>query len=97
MLGFVMSLIYLHHRYQAHMSLWTSVRVLVASGVTLTFLLVAQAPDTLDRIARLGVLVGKGALGALIFMAVLALLREFTQEDRARLRRVLKRTPKGAS
>jgi len=62
-------------------------------GAVLVFaaLVLTPTPEGLGRVALLGLIVGKGAVGAALFVGWLALLREFGPEDMNRLKRIVKR------
>jgi O-antigen/teichoic acid export membrane protein len=89
--GFGAAMASLWARYRAGLPLGSAARVLVASAAVVALLWLLRPEEALGRGLTLAMVAVKAALGAGVFVGVLALLREFTEEDRARLRRVLRR------
>lgn len=94
-LGFGMALLYLRARYQARLGWLTVGRVSLACLAVVGFLTLAQAPQEMGRMLRLGVVVGKSALAGALFLLVLWVTREFGAQDKDRLLRVFRRRKAG--
>ncbi len=90
-LGFVLSVAYLVWRYQAGLPLGTFARVMFAGAVVVGLTLVTPGPADAGRLVLLALVCGKGLLGTGLFVGALWASGEFGQEDRDKLRRVLRR------
>ncbi len=91
LVGCAAALLYLWKHFRGGVPLPTLARTLLASGLCAGFGLLVQLPEDTTRLVRALSVAGKGVVGAALFVGVLWALREFTDEDRQRLARVLRR------
>lgn len=92
--GFGLAVGVLLWKYRAGLPWLTAARVGFAGIVVALLSTFAQMPEASGRLVQLGAVVGKGAVGAALFIGLLAGMRELGGDDMERVRRVIGRKKK---